>query len=312
MVDNMSYDDPIKHEQQPEITRTTRVDPPANYIFQINSYSTLSEIGMKKCESGHFAVDGYNWKLILFPNGDDKVEDHISLYLAITSKDNLPLGWEVKVIFRFFVYDQIKDNYLTIQDGKMRKYSKMKTEHGFTKFLAHNAFNQASNGFLVDNGCTFGVEVSVLKASNKGESLTIFKEPQLGSFFWSISSFSNKNNEFYFSEPFTVKGRKWRLMIYPNGFLSGKTSHISLYLKLDSSETIPTGKKIYAKFFLSVYNFGAKKYVDQSNEYWFDNTAYGHGFHEFLSRNDLQPHHLQNDVFYLKARIVAMSVVQDF
>lgn len=182
-------------------------------------------------------------------------------------------------------------------DGKMRKYSKMKSEHGFTKFLAHNAFNQASNGFLVDNGCTFGVEVSVLKASNKGESLTIFKEPQLGSFFWSISSFSNKTNEFYLSEPFTVKGRKWyvtfkkitkslsnetyerlifrlthcfrRLMIYPNGLSSGKTSHISLYLKLDSSETVPTGKKIYAKFFLSVYNFGAKKYVDQSSKLFF-------------------------------------------
>lgn len=44
-----------------EITRTRRVEPPANYTFQINSYSTLSEIGMKKCESGNFAVDGYNW-----------------------------------------------------------------------------------------------------------------------------------------------------------------------------------------------------------------------------------------------------------
>ena len=58
---------------------------------------------------------GWLRKLILYPNGDDEVEDHISLYLAITSKDNLPLGWEVKVIFRFFVYDRIKDNYLTVQ-----------------------------------------------------------------------------------------------------------------------------------------------------------------------------------------------------
>lgn len=309
----MSYDDTIKDDQQQHeiITKSTRVDPPSHYTFQINSYSVLSEIEMKKCESGDFEVDGYMWKLILYPNGDEEVKDHISLYLAISAKDDLPLGWEVRVIFRFFIFDQIRDNYLTIQDGKMRKYSKMKSEYGFSHLLSHNIFNKASNGFLVDNCCTFGVEISVLKASNKGESLTIFKEPQQDTFFWNIYSFSAKTNEFYVSEPFTVKGRKWRMVMYPNGNSLGKTSHISLYLKLDSSETIPLGKKIYAKFLLGVYNFGAKKYIDKSNEDWFKTTTYDKGFHEFLSRKDISPH-LQNDILYLKARIVAMSTVEEF
>ncbi|XP_038902857.1 MATH domain and coiled-coil domain-containing protein At3g58400-like [Benincasa hispida] len=312
MDDNMSYDDTINDEQQHEIiTRSRRVDPPSHYAFKIDSYSVFSEIEMKKCESGDFEVDGYKWKLILYPNGDEEVQDHISLYLAISAKDNLPLGWEVRVIFRFFIFDQIRDNYLTIQDGKMRRYSKMKSEHGFTQLLSHNIFNKASNGFLVDNSCTFGVEISVLKASNKGEILTIYKEPQQDTFFWSIYSFSVKINEFYISEPFNVKGRQWRMVIYPNGHSRGKTSHISLYLRLDSSETIPLGKKIYAKFLLGVYNFVAKKYIDKSKEVWFAATSTGNGFHEFLSRKDMSPH-LQNDVLYLKARIVAMSAVEEF
>ncbi|KAL0547231.1 hypothetical protein IC582_017160 [Cucumis melo] len=232
MDDNMSYDESIKDERQHEITiKSRRVDPPSHYAFQIDSYSVLSEIEMKKCESGDFEVDGYMCK--------------------------------------------------------------------------------ASNGFLVNNSCTFGVEVSILKASNKGERLTIFREPQQDTYFWTLYSFSAKTNQSYISEPFNVKGRKWRMEIYPNGNSLGKTSHISLYLKLDNSETIPLGKKIYAKFLLGVYNFSAKKYIDKSYEHWFKTPGHGDGFDEFLSRREISTHS-QNDAFYLKARIVAMSTVDEF
>ncbi|KGN53168.1 MATH domain and coiled-coil domain-containing protein At3g58370 [Cucumis sativus] len=314
MDDNMSYDDTTKiDERQHEITiKSRRVDPPSHYAFQIDSYSVLSQIEMKKCESGDFEVDGYKWKLILYPNGNEEVEDHISLFLAVSTNDNnLPLGWELRVIFRFFIFDQIRDNYLTIQDGKMRKYSKMKSEHGFTHLISHNVFNKASSGFLVSNCCTFGVEVSILKASNKGERLTILKEPQQDTYFWTLYSFSALKQPFYISEPFNVKGRKWRMEVYPHGNSLGKTSHISLYLKLDSSETIPLGKKIYAKFILGVYNFSAKKYIDKSYEHWYKTPGHGNGFDEFLSRKEISTHS-QNDAFYLKARIVAMSTVEEF
>ena len=39
---------------------------------------------------------------------------HISLYLAIVETENLPLGWEIYVNFKLFVFDQIQDKYLTI------------------------------------------------------------------------------------------------------------------------------------------------------------------------------------------------------
>ena len=85
----------------------------------------------------------------------------------------------------------------------------MKSEHGFTHLISHNVFNKASSGFLVSNCCTFGVEVSILKASNKGERLTILKEPQQDTYFWTLYSFSALKQPFYISEPFNVKGRKW-------------------------------------------------------------------------------------------------------
>jgi hypothetical protein len=54
---------------------------------------------------------------VLYPNGKKKSNrnGHISLFLAIAVTDDLPLGWEVNVNIRFFVFDQIRNKYLTIQ-----------------------------------------------------------------------------------------------------------------------------------------------------------------------------------------------------
>ena len=56
-------------------------------------------------------------RLWLYPNGINKSEGkgHVSLYLEISDTENLPLGWEVTVNFKFFVFNHIHENYLTVQ-----------------------------------------------------------------------------------------------------------------------------------------------------------------------------------------------------
>jgi hypothetical protein len=56
-------------------------------------------------------------RMVLYPNGNTNSNGngHISLYLAIIATNDLLLGWEVNVRIRFFVFDQIRDNYLSIQ-----------------------------------------------------------------------------------------------------------------------------------------------------------------------------------------------------
>ena len=134
-----------------EISRTLREVPPGDYLFQIKSFSLLSKVEEKRFESSDFESGGYKWwveihilsshlwevfllfkiqdkfshcvlclvcrKLCLYPNGYEKEngKGHISLYLAISEADTLPLGWEVNVKFDLFVYDHIRDKYLTIQ-----------------------------------------------------------------------------------------------------------------------------------------------------------------------------------------------------
>ncbi|CAK9181604.1 unnamed protein product, partial [Ilex paraguariensis] len=100
-----------------EISRTLREVPPGDYLFQIKLFSLLSKAEEKRFESSDFESGGYKWKLCLYPNGYEKEngKGHISLYLAILEADTLPFGWEVNVKFELFVYDHMRDKYLTLQ-----------------------------------------------------------------------------------------------------------------------------------------------------------------------------------------------------
>ena len=66
-------------------------------------------------------------KLVIYPigNKDKNVTEYIFLYLAIEAADLRPPSWEVHAIFRFFLHDQIRDNYLTIEGIPLFAYSKI-------------------------------------------------------------------------------------------------------------------------------------------------------------------------------------------
>ena len=55
-------------------------------------------------------------KLVLYPNGDKSRngDGYISLYLVMADTAGFSPGWEINAIFKFFVFDQLQDKYLTI------------------------------------------------------------------------------------------------------------------------------------------------------------------------------------------------------
>ena len=94
-------------------------------------------------------------------------------------------------------------------NGRVRRFHNLKTEWGFAQLISHDTFNDPSNGYLVDDSCVFGVEVFVIEATCKGESLSMIYEPQSNYFTWKIDNFTNLKDEEYYSEHFTVKGQRW-------------------------------------------------------------------------------------------------------
>lgn len=165
------------------------------------------------------------------------MNDHISLYLAIADTNTLPLGWEANVNFKFFVFDHIRDIYLTIQGNLSlhanfftsicisliiyvlvfvnaevgsRRFHRTKTEWGFDQFLPLNTFNNASNGYLHDDCCVFGAEVFVIHQSSKGECVSFVKPPAYNNTYtWKVDKFSAFHKESRLSEEFHIGEHKW-------------------------------------------------------------------------------------------------------
>ncbi|KAG6663316.1 hypothetical protein CIPAW_02G017700 [Carya illinoinensis] len=303
------------------VVRSRRDLPPAHYTFQIKNFSVLFEAEVEKCESGQFEVGGYNWKLVLQTNGKRNSESHISLYLAIENQDTLSLGWEANVSFSFFVFDQIRNKYLCIQDWSIRRFHNLKPEWGFTQLLSHDLLNNPLNGYIIDDSCILGAEVFVIKGIGKqGVCLSMINQPQINYFTWRVDKFRSLQGNYYISDVFRVEGRKWKLLLYPRGSDTVTSDHgfLSLFLKPDDSEIVTPNRKLYAKYKLRIRDQVKSNHLEKTNEHWFSNSTVGWGFWTFTSLRDLKdPSNgyllsWDGSPLFVECKIDVISVVKDF
>ncbi|XP_030968831.1 MATH domain and coiled-coil domain-containing protein At3g58210-like [Quercus lobata] len=258
-----------------------------------------------------------SWRLSLYPKGIEKKNEngHISLYLAIAETEELPLGWEVNAGFRLFVFDQIRDEYLTVQDGggggAIKRFNDMNSEWGFAKFLPPDTFNDVTQGYLVNNCCVFGVEVFVHERTVKRQCLSMIEEPDNSTFTWKIERFSTLDEERYHSQEFTVGDSKWKLLVYPKGNSTGKNTALSFFLS--SCNCIRSEQNVFAEFTLRIRDQIKGKHKEISDKHWF--STKGWGFPEFLPLkdiNDAAKGFLVNDTLLVEAEIIVMSKVRWF
>ncbi|KAH7573323.1 hypothetical protein JRO89_XS03G0116800 [Xanthoceras sorbifolium] len=273
-------------DEQDGVARFISDAPPTHYKLKIQLFSLLVENAVEKYESAEFEAGGYKWRLVLYPNGNKSknVKDHISLYLTLANTSSLPLGWEVYAVFRLFLLDQSKDNYLTIQDatGKESHFHELKLECGFDHFVPLKEFNDASNGYLVEDKCVFGTEVFVTKERGrvKAECLSMVKDTCSVKHVWKIENFSKLSAEFCFSEVFSAGGQKWKIKLYPNGFSHQKGSHLSLYLAL--ADFTPYSK-IYTDYTLRLLDQLQAKHIVFKTDHCFTAASNDWGWPSFVS-----------------------------
>ncbi|RVW31322.1 Ubiquitin carboxyl-terminal hydrolase 12 [Vitis vinifera] len=279
---------------QPAISRTLRYIQPSDYLFRVECVSSLMNTNIEKYESGKFEAGGYKWRLCLYPNGNIKSngKGYISLYLAIADTKMLPLGWEVNVNFKLFVFNHKHDQYLTVQDagGKLTRFNVMKTQCGFPQFLSLDVLNDPCNGYLMEDSCIFGAEVFVIKYSGKGECLSMIKEPVDGTFTWVIENFSTLKEKVMYSDVFTVEDFKWHVLCTSItsslSYSKTKNKSLSLFLELADCETLDNQSKLYAEFELLISDQGNLGYVKHHAKNWFCHSKKEWGLHNMLSLCD--------------------------
>ncbi|ESR32503.1 hypothetical protein CICLE_v10005327mg [Citrus x clementina] len=262
---------------------------PTHYTVKINSFSLLLKNSVEKYETGDFEAGGYKWKLVLYPAGNKSknVKEHISVYLAMANTSSLQLGWEVYAVFRLFLLDQNKDNFLILQDamGAERRFHRLKCEWGFDEFIPIKAFNDASNGFLLEDTCVFGAEVFVCKerSTGKGECLSMIKDAPSIKHVWRIENFSKLRSECCDSQVFNSGDQKWKIQLYPKGRRHGTGTHLAMYLALADSATLTPGSKIYAEFTVRLLDQVQARHIAGKANFWFSASNPESGWARYVS-----------------------------
>ncbi|XP_019427988.1 PREDICTED: ubiquitin carboxyl-terminal hydrolase 13-like isoform X3 [Lupinus angustifolius] len=132
-----------------------------------------------------------------------------------------------------------------------------------------------------------------------------------GRFTWTIENFSRLTRKVY-SDDFCVGGYKWRILIFPKG---NNVDHLSMYLDVADSTTLPYGWSRYAQFSLTVVNQIQSKYsVRKETQHQFIARESDWGFTNFMPVADLSDStrgYVVNDTCIVEADI-AVRTANDY
>ncbi|OMO88841.1 Peptidase C19, ubiquitin carboxyl-terminal hydrolase 2 [Corchorus capsularis] len=135
-------------------------------------------------------------------------------------------------------------------------------------------------------------------------------DPPSGRFTWTIENFSRLNTKKLYSDVFFVGGYKWRILIFPKG---NNVDHLSIYLDVADSSTLPYGWSRYAQFSLAVANqVHSKLTIRKETQHQFNARESDWGFTSFMPLGELYDPtrgFLVNDTCIVEADVAVRRVV---
>ncbi|RWR85437.1 ubiquitin carboxyl-terminal hydrolase 12 isoform X1 [Cinnamomum micranthum f. kanehirae] len=136
------------------------------------------------------------------------------------------------------------------------------------------------------------------------------EDPPTSRFTWTIENFSRLTTKKHYSDIFIVGGYKWRVLIFPKG---NNVDHLSMYLDVADSATLPYGWSRYAQFSLAVVNQINNKYsVRKDTQHQFNARESDWGFTSFMHLSELYDPsrgYLVNDTCVIEAEVAVRRVV---
>lgn len=153
------------------------------------------------------------------------------------------------------------------------------------------------------------MEVAPAEATNTVDAQAV-DEPPSARFTWKIENFSKLNMKKQYSDVFLVGGYKWRVLIFPKG---NNVDHLSMYLDVADSSTLPYGWSRYAQFSLSIINQIHSKFtIRKDTQHQFNSRESDWGFTSFMPLSELYDPgrgYLLNDTCIVEADVAVRRVV---
>ncbi|KAK0596507.1 hypothetical protein LWI29_016366 [Acer saccharum] len=185
----------------------------------------------------------------------------------------------------------------------------MNTRFGIAKFINLNTFCNPVNGYLIDDACTFGVEVFVVKNTLNERCLSMINDPTTYFYSWKVTKFSTLGKERYESDSFGYYN--WNIVLYPEGNGGGKGNSISIYLDVSPS-SIPDDTKLVVKFTMRVKDQKNGRHVEFEDNHFNASNNGDWGWSRFLSLAELKdPKNgfVVNDTLIIEAEVTLLGLV---
>ncbi|GFP97183.1 ubiquitin carboxyl-terminal hydrolase 12 [Phtheirospermum japonicum] len=136
------------------------------------------------------------------------------------------------------------------------------------------------------------------------------EDPRTTKFSWRIDNFSRMNTKKLYSETFELGEYKWRILIFPKG---NNADHLSMYLDVADSATLPYGWSRYAQFSLTVVNQVHVKYsLRKETQHQFNARENDWGFTSFMPLAELYDPsrgYLFNDTCVIEAEVAVFRAM---
>ncbi|GAB4852769.1 hypothetical protein Ancab_040557 [Ancistrocladus abbreviatus] len=156
-----------------------------------------------------------------------------------------PIGGQfVCTLFKFFIFNKIRETYTIIQDVRERRFDAGHLEWGVVQALSIADFNDPKKGWLVNDSCTLGAAVYVIGGTAATSRLSLTTTCSSYHFRWEVHDFSSRTTDVD-SSAFGIEGQPWKLHLHigTNDEAREVTSP-SLYLCLDNGTDLIGGRKV--------------------------------------------------------------------
>ncbi|CAF2144479.1 uncharacterized protein LOC103854708 [Brassica rapa] len=284
------------------VTRVLREERPSSKIVTIAGYSVIKGRG-EPYESSVFEAAGYKWRLVLHVGR----AGYISLYVRIEETETIPYGLEVNVDLKLLVHVPKLDKYLTVTDGAVKRFNAEKKEWGFEQLIDLASFENTNEGYIVQDTCSFGAEIFIVKPAKVQEKVTFISNPPRNVFTWEIPHFSDMEDKFYYSDDFLVEDRYWRLGFNPKG---GSALPIYLYAQGFRPDAVATNT--WGAVNLRLKNQRSTNHRQIYSAAWYPiRSGYGVGVNNIIllaDLNDASKGYLVNDAIIFEAEMVKVTV----
>jgi len=125
------------------------------YTWTIEGFTKLKQV---KVYSPVFQSGHYNWRILLFPGGNNVHQ--LSVYLDVADSATLPQGWSRQAHFTLTVHNQ-KDSQRSVVKDADHHFTIRACDWGFREFVTLQELRDASSGFLLDDKLMVSARVRV-------------------------------------------------------------------------------------------------------------------------------------------------------